>query len=280
MKQLLLTSLAITCCAIASVSADENIRAVQARLKEGGFYFGEANGRSDSETAAAITRYQIRNGLPISGKVDRETAKALGVEPAESAAPAGPAESETWQRLRKTDQQFLSKLDRGKDAVPARPSAKAEVGPRPGQPQRPPVATAPASAPLEEQGSGRFILSRERLRDYIGAFVLAGLHPGVGSELEFFADRVSYYGEGVVDRRKIRRDLQIYNDRWPQRRFWLAGEVQIAPQADSRIRVTFPLRFQLANGAKRSSGKVQKTLLLEVLGDDLQIVAVNERKGR
>jgi hypothetical protein len=35
----------------------------------------------------------------------------------------------------------------------------------------------------------------------------------------------------------------------------------------------------LRNGAKHSSGKVNKTLVLEPAGDDLQIVAVNERKA-
>ena len=79
-------------------------------------------------------------------------------------------------------------------------------------------------------------------------------------------------------REKIRRDLRAYNRRWPERRFWLAGEVEVEPQADSRLRVTFPLRFELRNGSKRASGKVLKTLIVEVTGEDLQIVSVNERK--
>ena len=61
-------------------------------------------------------------------------------------------------------------------------------------------------------------------------------------------------------------------------KLWLAGEVNVEPQADSRLQVTFPLRYELRNGGKRSSGKVRKTLLLEVTTDDLQIVSVNERK--
>ncbi|HEX8281079.1 MAG TPA: peptidoglycan-binding domain-containing protein, partial [Chthoniobacterales bacterium] len=69
----------IFCSAVQLFAADENVRAVQTRLKEGGFYFGDINGEYTSETAAAVTRYQIRNGLQISGKVDEPTAKALGV---------------------------------------------------------------------------------------------------------------------------------------------------------------------------------------------------------
>ena len=112
----------------------------------------------------------------------------------------------------------------------------------------------------------------------MGAFVLAGLDPRVGAELEFFGDQVAYYNQGTLSRDKIRADLQRYAQTWPERRFWLDGQVNVEPQADSRLRVTFPLRYQLRSGSKRSSGKVRKTMLVEVVGEDLQIVAVNERK--
>ena len=51
-------------------AADTNVRAVQTKLKQDGFYFGDPTGVYDNETAAAVTRYQIRNGLPISGRLD------------------------------------------------------------------------------------------------------------------------------------------------------------------------------------------------------------------
>jgi hypothetical protein len=122
--------------------------------------------------------------------------------------------------------------------------------------------------------------SEERLRDYVGAFVLAGLDPQVGAEAAFFADRVQYYNEGMKDREKIREDLKRYDSRWPGRKFWLAGDITVEPQTDKRMRVTFPLRYELRNGSKHSSGKVDKTLVLERAGNDLQIVAVNERTAK
>src|SRR4029453_666975 len=135
--------------------------------------------------------------------------------------------------------------------------------------------TEPTSAPPTTASD----ISEERLRDYVGAFVLAGLDPQVGAEAAFFADRVQYYNEGMKDRKKIREDLKRYDSRWPGRKFWLAGDSTVEPQTDKRVRVTFPLRYELRNGAKRSSGKVNKTLVLERAGEDLQIVAVNERKA-
>ena len=114
----------------------------------------------------------------------------------------------------------------------------------------------------------------------MGTFVLAGLDPEIGAEAAFFADRVQYYNDGMMEREKIRNDLKRYDARWPERRFWLAGDITIEPQSDNRVRVTFPLRYELRNGAKHSSGKVDKTLVLECAGDDLQIVAVNERTAK
>jgi hypothetical protein len=59
MKRFVLLFLFLTLGAVGSLHADENVRALQRRLKAGGFYFGEINGRYDSDTAAAVTRYQI-----------------------------------------------------------------------------------------------------------------------------------------------------------------------------------------------------------------------------
>jgi hypothetical protein len=140
-------------------------------------------------------------------------------------------------------------------------------------------ASAPP-APVSDTGSsGDGDISTERLRDYVGAFVLAGLDPHAGSEADFFADRVKYYDQGVIDREKIRNDLRDYAERWPERHFWFAGNIIIEPQHRKRVRVTFPLRYELRNGATYSSGTINKTLVLEPVGDDLQIVAVNERKA-
>jgi hypothetical protein len=260
--------------------AEDNVRAVQQKLRDGGFYSGEVDGAYSSELAVALTRYQIRNGLPISGQLDVDTSKALGVKPAVTTAPADLTKSsETWRRLREGDQQ-------------ARNDARVAQSPRTDETPRTSIATTtregsaatgPASSegakPATVSGFPASEFSTERLRDYVGAFVLAGLDAHVGSETDFFADRVQYYNDGVMSRDKIRKDLQRYAARWPQRRFWLAGDITVEPQNDNKVRVTFPLRYELRKGAKHSSGKIDKTLVLERSGDDLQIVAVNERKA-
>ena len=87
------------------------------------------------------------------------------------------------------------------------------------------------------------------------------------------------YDQGVMSREQIREDLKKYAARWPQRRFWFDGDIVVEPQNGNRVKVTFPLRYALRNGAQDSSGKINKTLVLELVGEDQQIVAVGERKA-
>jgi peptidoglycan hydrolase-like protein with peptidoglycan-binding domain len=59
--------------------ADPVIESVQQALKDEGFYYGDVTGNKDADTMAAIRRYQIRNGLQITGDLNDETLKTLGV---------------------------------------------------------------------------------------------------------------------------------------------------------------------------------------------------------
>ena len=272
MKRFVLCCLVVTAGLISSLRADETIRAVQTRLKTGGFYFGEINGRNDSRTTAAITRYQIRNGLQITGKLDSPTRRALGVIAGnDEVLPRGFGE-EAWRSLRKSDQEYLDRLV-AEEAQASTPSSS----PAPKVTAVPPAPKP--TAPKERRPSTATTDSnRERIRDYVAAFILAGLDPESGSEAEFFADRVNYFGEKNVTRDRIRRDLQRYDKRWPQRGFWLAGELDMTALS-GKVKVSFPLRYELRNASKHSAGTVSKTLILEKSGaDDFQIVAVDERK--
>jgi len=272
MRRFFLCCLVVSFGAVCSLRADKNVRAVQTRLKAGGYYSGEVNGLYSSDTATAVTRYQIRNGLQITGKLDAQTRHALGVAAGgDSVVPSPKLGEDVWRYLRKSDQAYITRLM----------AEDAKVS----QPRKSPANTPSTPAPTVTTPRTTAMLSparydRERLRDYVAAFVLAGLDPQVGSEAEFFADRVDYFGEHRVSREKIRRDLQRYDDRWPKRRFWLAGDLVVRPLED-KLEVSFPLRYELRSGSRHSSGQVWKTLILEKTGaDDLQIVSVNERKTR
>jgi peptidoglycan hydrolase-like protein with peptidoglycan-binding domain len=285
-----LLAIAISLSLAGLVRADDNVREVQSKLSDEGCYFGEIDGAYSSDFSAALSRYQIRNGLPITGQLDAETSKALGAKPAVGPSTAASEQtSETWRGLRKRERRTSTTARRSEPAATeARETSSPTDNETPTGTETPqqttPVearssaeTTQPASAPPATASADEF--STDRLRDYVAAFVLAGLDKNVGAEAEFFADRVEYYDQGVMEREKIREDLKRYDERWPERHFWVAGKINVEPQSENRVRVTFPMGFKLRNGNKQSSGKVDKTLVLESAGDDLQIIAVNERKA-
>ena len=60
--------------------ADQLVESVQQALKDEGFYYGEVNGDMNANVTAAIRRYQIRNGLQVSGELNDETLRSLGIK--------------------------------------------------------------------------------------------------------------------------------------------------------------------------------------------------------
>ena len=73
-------TLLILFAAISAAYADQLVQNAQQALKDQGFYYGEVNGDKDADTTAAIRRYQIRNGLQITGELNEETLKSLGAD--------------------------------------------------------------------------------------------------------------------------------------------------------------------------------------------------------
>jgi peptidoglycan hydrolase-like protein with peptidoglycan-binding domain len=68
--------------------ADPLVESVQQALKDEGFYYGEVNGDMNANLTAAIRRYQIRNGLQVSGELNDETLRSLGIKSSGSSRPA------------------------------------------------------------------------------------------------------------------------------------------------------------------------------------------------
>lgn len=106
-----------------SAFADDRVRDVQAELKTQGFYYGAVDGKSGGETSAAIRRFQIRNGLKVTGDLSDETLAALGIG---GAAPANPAGKPAVEK------------EEPKAPAPARPGSSPQLNPPP------PGATKPA----------------------------------------------------------------------------------------------------------------------------------------
>jgi peptidoglycan hydrolase-like protein with peptidoglycan-binding domain len=72
----------LLCLAVAmacDLRADEIVWSVQSKLKHLGYYDGVVDGQMGSQTAAAIRRYQIAERLKVTGKMNSQTLRRLGI---------------------------------------------------------------------------------------------------------------------------------------------------------------------------------------------------------
>jgi peptidoglycan hydrolase-like protein with peptidoglycan-binding domain len=77
MKRLLFLLVALSVSSL--VRADDQTQTLQQVLKDKGFYYGTVDGQPGPETYAAIRRYQIRQGLEVTGKLDPQTLASLNL---------------------------------------------------------------------------------------------------------------------------------------------------------------------------------------------------------
>src|SRR3982750_348417 len=150
-----LMALAMGFAVAGAVWGNDDVREVQEKLRDDGFYSGQIDGAYSSDLSAALTRYQIRNGLPITGQLDADTSKALGAKPAVTNSAAGPEQSsETWRRLRRGERKASADQRKTPSPETEETGSSTEVQPRsaPAAKTRTslettvPASTAPATA--------------------------------------------------------------------------------------------------------------------------------------
>ncbi|MGI8820972.1 MAG: peptidoglycan-binding protein [Chthoniobacterales bacterium] len=144
MKRFLILLGVLTFAGTVQAQGDASIRTAQQTLKDQGFYYGEITGRTDADTTAAIRRYQIRNGLQITGELNAQTQKSLGVRASAAPQPVAPARSATPRAMAPAPRaQESSELQ--DDSSPQREPSGGEPWSRP-VPPSPGYATAPGGA--------------------------------------------------------------------------------------------------------------------------------------
>ena len=57
----------------------DRISEIQSALSKGGYYRGDPNGKWDSNTVAALEKFQSANGIDANGKLDAPTLQKLGL---------------------------------------------------------------------------------------------------------------------------------------------------------------------------------------------------------
>lgn len=123
--------------------ADQLVESVQQALKDEGFYYGEVNGDMNANLTAAIRRYQIRNGLQVSGELNDETLRSLGIKSSASSRATTNTASPTPAAGAVPGE---SPSDETQTATPA-PPVQPFINAPPGQQVFPSTPIGPASSP-------------------------------------------------------------------------------------------------------------------------------------
>lgn len=123
--------------------ADQLVEGVQQALKDEGFYYGEVNGDMNANLTAAIRRYQIRNGLQVSGELNDETLRSLGIKSSGSSRPATKPASPTPPNGALRSEPPSNEMETASPAPPVQPFNSAP----PGQQVFPSTSMEPASSP-------------------------------------------------------------------------------------------------------------------------------------
>jgi peptidoglycan hydrolase-like protein with peptidoglycan-binding domain len=127
---------------IALVCADQLTESVQQVLKDQGFYYGEINGETNATLTAAIRRYQIRNGLQVTGELNDETLHSLGIGSSGGPRRTVKSGSSTPPAASRLDE---SASDEAEKATPAPPVQNFGNAPQ-GQQIYPSTPTGPATS--------------------------------------------------------------------------------------------------------------------------------------
>lgn len=277
------------------VRADEQVRSTQEELRRRNIFFGDIDGRSSRELEEALKRYQSRKGLNATGQRDRETLRSLGLAARDPDEPVPKALDWPEEPVLKSD----ARIDvPWTAAVISRSSgvATASLLPEPaadGSPSRRAVRQRQQTSKSGSPSAGRIapqVVSfstgqKQKLQPELAAYVRRYLQAvsrnRLQDELHFYADRVNYLGNGVVDRRIIEQSLRQYYQRWPKRDLEQAGEISYKTiPGRGEIVVTFHTRFSMSSRQSRVKGRTANQIVINAATADPRIVSITERRVR
>ncbi len=287
-RKLLLTLLLL----VGTARADEQVRAVQEELRRRNMYFGDIDGQRTTELEQATRRYQKRKGFSESGSEDHDTLRSLGLLPRSPDEP--PPKELDWpaEPVLKSD----AKIDVAAEAR----QIGAETGVEPASIAPEKILAEKSSASpakvrrAESSAVQPVVLHSERktphidqrletteLVRFVKNYLKAVSQNDTSKELEFYADHVSYFANGVVDRRIVESSLKRYYQRWPSRKYSIGPVLGISwSSSRGEIVMTYRVNFTLKNHGKVVRGQTENRITINAATADPRIVAIEEHRVR
>lgn len=287
LKFLLVFSSSLLPFAAATTSrADDVVRGTQEELRKRNLYFGDIDGVLNRGTIGALKRYQERKRLAVTGELDAETLRSLDV-PAPSGSEPLPETPVLRSDLARPSPAAGESVILAEEAPAPDPSVDGRnASSRPlarGIPQTvgtdaSPTIPVPAASPGAAPEAG--ILTPAAVRAYLENYLRDGSTNSLSAEMGYYAEQVDYFDYGPTGRDYMRRDINSYYKRWPERHYELIGPVTVSAGARPGETVArFQLRFRYRGPAHRASGRTENVYTLKVTGaDGVRIVGMKETR--
>lgn len=248
-----------------TLCADELTRCVQEELRRRNLYFGDIDGRMNSELQGALRRYQTRKNLGATGEITEETAQSLNVPAAVTKTvahwPDMPVlRSDIARELPGAEQKKLEEA-----SLPQ--SAAAESPPPP-----------PAEAPRGLQN-----ISPEQVTKLVERYLRDAEGDDVDLQVGYYGFPVEYFDHGAVDRDFVADDTRAYLKRWPTRHYQLTEPISSQATANGEeLNIEFTIVFSVRNSKTSVQGKTRNfwTLRAEKDGQNPHIVKIREQRLR
>ncbi|MDB6152640.1 MAG: hypothetical protein JWL90_1093 [Chthoniobacteraceae bacterium] len=265
--------------AVHGFGAEGPIAEVQNSLRKGEYYSGESTGVLDAETRASLKRFQIHEGLAVTGELDTATLQSLqaaAAMPAKGAVDAlkafDPSVRGRAQGVVQSDKEFLQRMEVNEEPPPPPPPKHAAKVEEPMVTRR-----LPDERPRPKVPSLDLV---QEARSFVTRYLEAAQQATPERENTLYGEEVNYFDSGKVSRKFIERDQQNYYRRWPRRQFTLIGEPEVKVASQSEMSVRFVIRYSVQNAVESGKGETENILRLRRDDSGLKIVSIHERKIR
>lgn len=138
--------------------------------------------------------------------------------------------------------------------------------------------TSPSEQPMPRDSAAGLGLE-EQAKDALRQYLRACETNDLKAELAFYDDQMVYFDHGKVRRDFVRKDVQRYYERWPERRYELL-QVHATPRSGGEVDLRFLLSFDLKRKGDTARGRTDNLFRVRLSPEGPKFTMLKEKRLR
>jgi len=157
---------------------------------------------------------------------------------------------------------------------PPEPEPSPPAEPVPTDPEPPAAIIPPPEAtPVEALPPSEDPITDDEVVTFVDDYLAAGSGHDLTAAINHYADRVTYFDQGLQAKAALRKDKAGYFKRWPERSYQRVSEVQTLSEGANTRQVRFNYSYDLTRPGKQLTGQAYTDLGLIKTGGQLFITS-------